>query len=107
MGDGTINGCPIPQGYACVTIDRIHDKKYNKIHIEYPVAEDRSKLGHNKGSQVAWRKRFIKLDHQLSSNDEDDCESSPTHDDHSPSPNRVIRSHHPREDRGLLLFLLV
>ena len=62
-GDGTINGRPIPLGYARVTIDRILDKKYNKIPIEYPVAEDRPKLGQNKGSQVAWRKRFIKLDH--------------------------------------------
>ena len=52
-GDGIINGCPIPQGYARVTIDRILDKKYNKIHIEYPTVEDRPKLGHNKGSQVA------------------------------------------------------
>ena len=63
VGDGTINGRPIPQGYARITIDRILDQKYNKIHIEYPTAEDRSKLGHNKGSQVPWRKRFIKLDH--------------------------------------------
>ena len=53
MGDGTINGRPIPQGYARVTIDRILDKKYNKIPIEYPIAEDRPKLGHNKDSQVA------------------------------------------------------
>ena len=83
-GDGTINGRPIPQGYAHVTIDRILDKKYNKIPIEYPIAEDRPKLGHNKGSQVAWRKRFIKLDHLLSSDDEDNCESSPTRDDHFP-----------------------
>ena len=52
-GDGTINGRPIPQGYARVTIDRILDKNYNKIHIEYPATEDRPKHGHNKGSQVA------------------------------------------------------
>ena len=64
-GDGTINGRPIPPGYARITIDIILDKKYNKIHIEYPIEEDRPKLGHNKGSQVAWCKRFIKLDHQL------------------------------------------
>jgi len=95
MGDRTINGCPILQGCARITIDRILDKKYNKIYIEYPIAEDRPKLGHNKGSQVAWRKRFIKLDHQLSSDDEDDCESSPTHDDHSPSPNRDHSPPHP------------
>jgi len=92
VGDGTINGRPIPLGYARVTIDRILDKKYNKIPIEYTVAEDKPKLGQNKGSQVAWRKRFIKLDHQLSFDDEDDCESSPTHNDHSPSP---IRDHSP------------
>ena len=95
MGDKTINGCLIPQGYAHVTIDRILDKKYNKIPIEYPVAEDRLKLGQNKGSQVAWRKHFIKLDHQLSSDDEDDCESSLTRDDHSPSPNRDHSPPHP------------
>ena len=52
-GDETINGHPISQGYARVTIDRILDKKYNKIHIEYPTAKDRLKLGHNKGSQLA------------------------------------------------------
>ena len=79
--------------------------------LSTPAAEDRPKLGHNKGSQVAWCKRFIKFDHQLSSNDEDDCESSPNHDDHSPSPNRDHSPPHPlpssREDRGLLLFLLV
>ena len=51
-GDGTINGRPIPLGYAHVTIDRILDKKYNKIPIEYPVVEDRPKLGQNMGSQV-------------------------------------------------------
>jgi hypothetical protein len=71
------------------------DKKYNKIHIEYPVAEDRSKLGQNKGSQVAWCKCFIKLDHQLSSDDEDNYESSPNHDDHSPSPNIDHSPPHP------------
>ena len=95
MRDGTINGRPIPLGYARVTIDRILDKKYNKIPIEYLIAEDRPKLGQNKGSQVAWRKRFIKLDHQLSSDDEDDCESSPTRDDNSPSPNRDHSPPHP------------
>ena len=52
-GDGTINGHPIPLGYARVTIDRILDKKFNKKPIEYPVAEDMSKFGQNKGSQVA------------------------------------------------------
>ena len=72
-GDGIINGHPIPLVYGCITIDRILDKKYNKIPIEYPVAEDRPKLDQNKGSQIAWRKRFIKLDRQLSSDDEDDC----------------------------------
>ena len=95
MGDGTINGRPILQGYARITIDRILDKKYNKIHIEYPTVEDRPKLGHNKGSQVTWRKRFVKLDHQLSYDDEDDYESSSTHDDHSPSPNRDQSPLHP------------
>ena len=58
-GDRTINGRPIPLGYAHVTIDRILDKKYNKIYIEYPIAEDRPKLGHNKGSQVAWCRQII------------------------------------------------
>ena len=53
MEDGTINGRLILQGYARITIDRILDKKYNKIPIEYPVAEDMLKLGQNKGSQVA------------------------------------------------------
>ena len=52
-GDGIINGRPIPLGYARITIDRILDKKFNKIPIEYPIVEDRPKLGQNKGSQVA------------------------------------------------------
>ena len=94
-GDGTINGRPIPLGYARIIIDRILDKKYNKIHIEYPAAKDRLKLGHNKGSKVAWCKSFIKLDHKLSSDDEDDCESSSTRDDNSPSPNRDHSPPHP------------
>jgi hypothetical protein len=69
-GDGTVNGRPIPLGYANVSIDTIVDKKYNKIRIDYPTAEDRLKLVQNKGAHVAWRKRFIKLDHQVSSEDE-------------------------------------
>jgi hypothetical protein len=44
-GDGTVNGHPIPLGYANVSIDKIVDKKYNKIHIDYPTAKDRPKLG--------------------------------------------------------------
>ena len=88
-GDGTNNGRPIPTGYAHVSIDTILDKKYNKMHIDYPTQEDKQCLVQNKGAHVVWRKRFIKLDHQLSSDDdEDDDESSPPRDDHSPSPNR-------------------
>ena len=33
-GDGAINGRPIPQGYAHVTIDKILDKKFNTIPIK-------------------------------------------------------------------------
>jgi len=43
-GDGTINGRPIPLGYARVSIDNILDKKYNKMHIDYPAQEDRQRL---------------------------------------------------------------
>ena len=64
-------------GYAHTSIDTILDKKYNKMHIEYPAQEDRQRLVQNKGAHVAWRKCFIKLDHQLSlDDDEDDGESS-------------------------------
>ena len=63
MGDGTINARPIPTGYAHISIDTILDKKYNKMHIDYPTQEDRQCLVQNKGTHVAWRKRFIKLDH--------------------------------------------
>ena len=45
MGDEKINGRLIPLEYASVTVDRILDKKYNKIPIEYPIAKDRPKLG--------------------------------------------------------------
>ena len=51
------------RGTLASLLKKILDKKYNKIPIEYPIAEDRTKLGQNKGSQVAWHKRFIKLDH--------------------------------------------
>jgi hypothetical protein len=34
--DRTVNGRPIPLGYANVSIDTIVDKKYNKIRIDYP-----------------------------------------------------------------------
>jgi len=37
VGDGTINGRPIPPGYAHISIDSILDKKYNEIHIDYPT----------------------------------------------------------------------
>ena len=36
-GDETINGRPIPTRYAHVSIDTILDKKYNKMHIDYPA----------------------------------------------------------------------
>ena len=62
-GDGTINGRPIAQGYARVIIDIILDKKYNKMHIDYPAQEDRQRLVQNKDAHVAWCKCFIKLDH--------------------------------------------
>ena len=76
-------------GYAHVSIDTILDKKYNKMHIDYPAQEDRQHLVQNKGAQVAWHKHFTKLDHQFSlDEDEDDDESSLPRDDHSPSPNR-------------------
>jgi hypothetical protein len=61
--DETINGRPIPPGYAHVSIDSILDKKYNMIHNDYPTQEDRQRLVQNKGTHVAWLKRFIKLDH--------------------------------------------
>ena len=35
-GDGTINGRPIPLGYARVTIDRILDKKYKGYPLSTP-----------------------------------------------------------------------
>jgi hypothetical protein len=51
--DGVINGRPIPSGYARVSIDSIVDKKYNKVHIDYPVHEDKKCLVQNKGAHVA------------------------------------------------------
>ena len=36
-GDKTINDRPIPMGYAHISIDTILDKKYNKMHIDYPA----------------------------------------------------------------------
>jgi hypothetical protein len=104
MGDRTINGCPIPQGYARITIDKILDKKYNKIRTEYPIVEDRPKLGHNKGPQVAWRKRFNKLDHKLSSDDEDDYKSSAWRKEKSLLLLLLLPLHQPRENRILLLL---
>ena len=53
MGDGTINGRIIPPGYAHASIDTILDKKYNKIHIDYPTQEDKQRLVQNKGAHVA------------------------------------------------------
>jgi hypothetical protein len=85
-GDGIIHGKPIPPGYARVSIDKILDKKYNKIHIDFLVEEDRPCLVHNLGTHVAWRKRFIKLDEQPSSNDEDDSESSASPPPPPPQP---------------------
>ena len=37
VGDRAINGRLIPMGYAHVSIDTILDKKYNKMHIDYPA----------------------------------------------------------------------
>jgi hypothetical protein len=90
-GDGVINDRPIPSGYAHISIDSIVDKKYNKVHIDYLVHEDRKRLVQNKGTHVSWHKYFIKLDDQLSSDDDDEEEDeSPPRDHepiyHSPSP---------------------
>ena len=52
-GDGTINGRPILTVYTHVSIDTILDKKYNKMHIDYPAQEDRQRLIQNKGTYVA------------------------------------------------------
>jgi hypothetical protein len=84
-GEGVINGRPIPLGYARVSIDSIVYKKYNKIHIDYPVHEDRKCLVENKGAHVAWRKHFIKLDDQLSSDDDDEADDESPPRDHEPS----------------------
>jgi hypothetical protein len=51
-GDGSINGRPIPSRYAHVSIDSILDKKYNKMHIDYPAQEDMQCLIQNKGTHV-------------------------------------------------------
>ena len=75
-GDGTIHGKAMPRQYVRVSIDKILDKKYNKVHIDYPVEEDRPRLVHNVGTHVPWCRRFIKLDEQSSSDDEDDTSSS-------------------------------
>ena len=63
-------------------------------------------LVQNKRAYVAWCKRFIKLDHQLSlDDDEDGGESSPPRDDHSLFPTEEITlpsllpCHHPWEAR--------
>jgi hypothetical protein len=63
--------------YTRVSIDSILQKKYNKIHIDYPKNEDRKCLVQNKGAHVAWRKCFIKLDDQLSSDDDEVEDESP------------------------------
>ena len=52
-GDRTINGRLIPTGYAHISIDTILDKKYNKMHIDYPTQEDMQRLVQNKGAHVA------------------------------------------------------
>ena len=52
-GDKTINGHPIPMGYAHVSIDTILDKKYNKMQNDYPAQEDRQHLVQNKVAHVA------------------------------------------------------
>jgi hypothetical protein len=51
--EGMMHGHPIPPGYAKVSIDRILDKKYNKIHIYYSTKEDIPHLDHNRGTIVA------------------------------------------------------
>jgi hypothetical protein len=67
-----MHGHPIPPGYARVSIDRILDKKYNKIHIDYPTKEDRPHLDQNRGTIVAWCKLYIKFINQPSKEEIDD-----------------------------------
>jgi hypothetical protein len=44
-----MHGHPFPLGYARVSIDRILDKKYNKIHTDYLTKEDRPHLDQKQG----------------------------------------------------------
>jgi len=84
MGDEVIYGHPIPLRYAYISINNILDKKYNKVHVDYLIHQDRKRLVQNKGAHVAWCKHFIMLDDQLSSDDNDREEDKLPLRDHEP-----------------------
>ena len=56
-----VNGCPLPPGYAAVTLDTLAKEMYGTVEMEMTMDNDRSTLAANLGSLVPWRKCNIVL----------------------------------------------
>ena len=56
-----VNGCPLPPGYAAVTLDTLAKEMYGTVEMEMTMDDDRSTLAANLGSLVPWQKCNIVL----------------------------------------------
>jgi hypothetical protein len=70
--DVIMHGCPLPLGYAKVTIDTIVKRRYCcTVELDIPGQDGKKLLGKNMGCIVAWRKRYISFDPESYSDDDD------------------------------------
>src|ERR1043165_1726043 len=81
--EGTFHCSPIPQGYAVVMVDEIHEG-YEKLELDYPTGEGENRLSQALKTPCLWRKELIRLsswtacDHQVPHSSLPPSSSAPT-----------------------------
>ena len=69
-----LHSCPLPDGYAKVTVSSLAKRKYRNVELDIS-ADDSKFLGDNIGGFLAWRKRDIIFESESESSDHDPQES--------------------------------
>src|SRR3954468_8773569 len=89
--EGTFHCRPIPQGYAIVTVDEIHEG-YEELELDYPTGEGENRLSQAVKTPCLWRKELIRLtnwtarDHQVPHSSPPPSSSAPAP---PPAPSRA------------------
>lgn len=60
--EGTFHCCPIPHGYAIMTVDEITEG-FEELELDYQIGEGEIHMGDALRSTCLWRKEYIKLPH--------------------------------------------